>query len=320
MQKPYFEPDHSDRDQPYYPFHCHIQDGYDHPLICAAHWHDAIEILYGTQGSATLMLNGSCYHFKAGDMVLINTRDVHAIWGGPETQYDCIKFSPEILYTAARFIFESRYVLPFTLSGKTPQKVFSSGELNGTFLPELIREIMDEWSKKTYGFELAVRTAISRIFLWVLRCWHDKGLIVESAHPYRDQDLERLRVAFDCLDHAYRQPLTAKHVAERCNMSYSYFSRFFKSVMGKSFTAYLNYVRIKEAEKQLLLTDRTITEIAMDTGFSSASYFISRFRQQKKISPGQYRQQLRSAQSAITGLSPEQPDRLGFLEPDSITG
>lgn len=292
MQEPYYEPDIDSTDRPYYPFSCHIQSWQGSTRMCDAHWHYAIEILYATRGSASVLLNGRFYTFGQGDMVLINARDVHTIWGAQQTEYICIKFNPEILYTAARFVFESRYVLPFTMANTSPQKVFLRSEIEGTPLPALIREIMQEMSDQTYGFELAVRTSISRIFLWVLRSWRDRGILVDSGHIFQDKDMERLQAVFDCLDHQYMNRLTAKQMARLCNMSYSYFSRYFKAVMGKSFTAYLNYVRITEAEKLLLSTDQTVTEIAMATGFASASYFISQFRQLKKMSPHHYRLQL----------------------------
>ncbi|MDW7656471.1 MAG: AraC family transcriptional regulator [Bacillota bacterium] len=292
MIEPYYEPDIKSGNKPYYPFHCHTQGWQGHSQMSAAHWHYAIEILYATRGTASILLNGRYYTFGQGDMVLINARDVHAIWGDYQTQYICVKFNPEILYTAARFAFESRYVVPFTMARASPQKVFPRAEIEDTPLPGLIREIIEEMSDQSYGFELAVRTNISRIFLWVLRNWRDRGLQIDSGHIFKEQDMERLQSVFDCLDHQYMHQLTAEQMARLCNMSYSYFSRYFKAVMGKSFTAYLNYVRITEAEKLLLSTDKTITEIAMATGFASASYFISQFRQLKKMSPHHYRLQL----------------------------
>ena len=288
----YYEPETASLTWPYYPFRCHVQSWSGESQFCGAHWHYAIEILYATRGQASILLNGRFYSFSAGDMVLINARDVHAIWGEPRTQYTCIKFNPEILYTAARFAFESRYVLPFTMADSSPQKVFLRSEIDPTPLPALIREIMQELTERDYCFELAVRTNISRIFLWVLRSWQGKGLRIDSGHDFREQDMERLQAVFDCLDHQYMNRLTVADMAVSCNMSYSYFSRYFKSVMGKSFTAYLNYVRITEAEKLLLASDKSITEIAMETGFASVSYFISQFRKMKKQSPRQYRQQL----------------------------
>lgn len=292
MDEPYYEDIKPKDGQPYYPINCHSQKNGGRPLMAAAHWHYRIEILYATSGKATVFLNGRFYDFKKGDMVLISAREVHAVWGEPETAYVVINFDPDILYTAARSIFESRYVLPFTMARESPQKVFSEEEIGSTPLPGMILTALQETESGAYGYELAVRTQICQIFLWVLRTWHARGLRIETGYSLRDKDLERLQAVFDHLDNAYMQNLTAEEMARRCNMSYSYFSRYFKATVGMSFTAYLNYIRLVEAEKLLISTDKTITEVAMQTGFSSASYFISQFRQHKEISPRQFRLRL----------------------------
>jgi AraC-like DNA-binding protein len=78
------------------------------------------------------------------------------------------------------------------------------------------------------------------------------------------------------------------------NMSYSYFSRYFKSLIGKTFSEYLTYVRITEAEKMLLTTDLNITEVALESGYSNSSYFIAQFRVMKGMSPRQFKKKVLS--------------------------
>jgi AraC-like DNA-binding protein len=58
--------------------------------------------------------------------------------------------------------------------------------------------------------------------------------------------------------------------------------------MRRSFREYLNYVRVTKAEKLLTNAEFNITEIAMQVGFSTSSYFIQQFKQFKDISPKQY--------------------------------
>ncbi len=302
ISEPVYEDVKSRSDRLIYPFSCNRQANQGQPMMVDAHWHYDIEMLYALSGEARLFLNGRFYSFAAGDMVLISAREVHAVWGSEDTEYICIKFDPEILYTSSRSIFESRYVLPFTMSKVELQKIFSEHEIKHTPLPALIHSALQEFTDKTYGFELAVRTHICQIFLWVLRNWQGKGLEIDTSYALNDSDRERLQVVFDQIDQKYMQNLTAKEMARICNMSYSYFSRFFKSAIGKSFTAYLNHVRLTEAEKLLVTTSKTITEISMETGFSSTSYFISQFRRHKNVSPRQFRQKLTERLSVSSQL------------------
>lgn len=85
------------------------------------------------------------------------------------------------------------------------------------------------------------------------------------------------------------EDITARQVALMFNWSYSYFSRQFKKTADQSFSEYLNMIRIEEAERLLLNTEMSITEIAMNTGYSDVSYFIKRFKEVKKLTPAQLR-------------------------------
>jgi AraC-like DNA-binding protein len=86
---------------------------------------------------------------------------------------------------------------------------------------------------------------------------------------------------------------TLEAVARYCGLSYNHFSASFKRIIGRSFTDYLDLIRINEAERLLLSTDNSVTDIAFSCGFSSSSHFISRFKSQKGITPGQFRKKIR---------------------------
>jgi AraC family transcriptional regulator, transcriptional activator of pobA len=74
-------------------------------------------------------------------------------------------------------------------------------------------------------------------------------------------------------------------------MSYHHFCRFFKRITGKTFMQYLNFVRVREAEKLILTTDKNISEIAQDVGFAGVSGFNKAFKKEKHLSPIAYKKQ-----------------------------
>lgn len=274
-----------------YPFKSHIQECHGEGVMTEAHFHEYIEILFCLSGKINIFLDGKSYTFTVGDMIVINSMEVHYILATSEdcNKYIVIRFEPEILYTTSRTIFEAKYVLPFTMKKSTHQRLFKDEELKDTFIPHLLNEITIEDTQKKYGFELAIRTHICRIFLWILRSWNQKGLDLNIGYDFNENTIERLQKVFDYVEKNYENPISISSVAKLCNMSYSYFSRFFKTVMQKNFSEYLNYVRITEAEKLLTTTDLNITEIALTVGFSTSSYFIHQFKLYKNITPKQFR-------------------------------
>jgi AraC-like DNA-binding protein len=292
MKEAYFEDIQLNISSPY-PFSCAISHSRGKDFIIHPHWHYYIELLFFLSGHARIFLGGEAYGANKGDMVLINACEVHSITAEADcdTRYIVIKFDPEILYMQ-KAVFELKYILPFTLGKISYQKVFTGQELKDTVIPSLVQDIYEEYFRKQYGFELAVQTGICRTFLWILRNWHRKGIHFDMGWILKDADIQRFQKLFDYVNKNYHQNISVTKAAKLCNMSYSYFSRKFKEITGKTFTEYLNYVRIREAEKLLITTDMNITQIALNTGFSSTSYFIKQFRHHKNISPKRFRNEI----------------------------
>lgn len=292
--EPYFEEQLWDEDSDHNPFSCFISDSHGRLFNILPHWHYYIELLYSIEGQAQVVLGGKRYTFNQGDLALISAREVHSIYTeqGSDTRYIVVKFSPEVLYTTTRTIFESKYVLPFTMARTAYQRIFRKEEIDDTPIPALVQEIYQEYVSKNHGYELAVRANICRIFLWVLRDWNKKGLNFDIGSTIKELNINKMQEVVDYLDSHYNEEISTESMARMCRMSYGYFCRQFKEIMGKTFIEYLNYIRITEAEKLLLTSDLNVTQIALIMGFSNTSYFIEQFRHFKSISPKQFRKKV----------------------------
>lgn len=98
-----------------------------------------------------------------------------------------------------------------------------------------------------------------------------------------------LQIIYDELD----SPLLLNEVAERVNMSRSYFSACFKKVTGSSFNQYVREKRIRIAKEYLENTDYSIMEIALKCGYEDEKYFGKVFRQETGFLPSKYRKEKR---------------------------
>ena len=87
----------------------------------------------------------------------------------------------------------------------------------------------------------------------------------------------------------YHTNITLADLTKHFNRSPSHISHLFKKESGMSIRAYCNNLKLEDAEKLLLHTDSTITEIAFDVGFNDSSYFIFLFKKRFGVSPLQYR-------------------------------
>lgn len=284
----FFEERKADIDGFEIPIQCILMETSRSTISTNAHYHDYIEILYGIDCNAIVWHNGEETQLKSGDLIIINSKKPHEVYTKQaKSSYVVIKFMPQILYAAEQSVFEFKYIMPFLADTGQYNNFFKAENLKDSNIPTIMNDIMDEWNKKDYGYEIALRIYVNRIVLWLLRKWN-------SENPQPTESYGTMAIIQKVLECVQKNPQYAdlKSVAEECGLSYSYLSRIFKRVMKKSFSEYVNYIRITEAQRLLASTEKSITEIAQDVGFSTASYFIDTFKKQVHVTPLKFRSNL----------------------------
>jgi len=99
----------------------------------------------------------------------------------------------------------------------------------------------------------------------------------------------KIKYAIQFINSNYMEDLSLQRVSDRIGLSPKYFSSLFKKKTEKSFIEYVNQVRIEESKRLLILTDRTILDIALSVGYEDVSYFSKIFKKITTLSPNQYR-------------------------------
>ena len=87
----------------------------------------------------------------------------------------------------------------------------------------------------------------------------------------------------------YDKTISLSDVAQHVHLSENYLSRLFRKATGTTFVNYLNSIRINQAKKLLLSTDRHVTKIAFEIGFNNLPHFNRTFRALQKCSPSDFR-------------------------------
>lgn len=86
-----------------------------------------------------------------------------------------------------------------------------------------------------------------------------------------------------------KEQLRIDDIANVANMSVSNMCDFFKKSTSKTIISYINELRIADAAIMLIETDKTILEIAYESGYQTISHFNNKFKKYKKQTPTQYR-------------------------------
>ena len=241
------------------------------------HWHDCIEMVYVEKGYMRIFFNNEWREMVAGDLVFVPPQRVHyMICDNDETAKTVIGISRSLICDSE--VDEENVLLPFETDRIDNHCFFKdNGELS-----EIINRLhsIDE----SYVGKLLIQAEILHIYAYIYREWINKGL--SFAEPIRDRIIfeitKTLEKDFDTAPSAYE-------MSKKLGISYSYMCHLLTDKLGTNYSSLLNSFRIENAKKLLLTTDKNITEIGFDCGFSDSSYFIKMFKRTVGTTPKKYR-------------------------------
>lgn len=105
-----------------------------------------------------------------------------------------------------------------------------------------------------------------------------------------NRDSDRLNKVFNYLMTHFTEDIQLEKVAELANMSYSGFCRYFKNRTKKTFSHFVNEIRIGYACKRLMESDiASISNICFESGFNNLTNFNEQFKKIVKVTPHQFK-------------------------------
>lgn len=269
-----------------FPVDIFIQDNQVANVIVEPHWHECFELLYMMEGSAEQQINEKCFKAVKHDLVILSEGDVHSTYCEKDenTRILVIKFLPDVIDSGYSRMFESKYIIPF-LNYKSDNIYHLPDTLkNSKILFKLMMELYEEFITKDIGYEIYVKGYIYQLIALLIR-----NNIISLCNPSNtnaQSDILKLDVLFKYIEEHYAERIDLKKAADMLNLSYSYFSRYFKRITGRTFKEYIDFVRICEVEKLILSTNMNISQAAYEVGFCNVSSFNRLFRRVKGYPPG----------------------------------
>ena len=247
------------------------------------HWHSYYEITLIMEGEACYFVNGQAFEVSAGDIILFNNAELHG-WQvfGQEMRVMAMVFSPELISLFSGFS-DTDYLKPFIERGANFKNRIGSGEPCAAEIARIMREIRQEWESRRVGYLLMIKADVLRILTLLVRHYHDDAR--GEVNTNRNKALVRLQAAFEYIDANYCGKVTLKEAADRVYMSPNYFSHFFHTATGISFSDYVTMRRVRKARGLLETTGMSIYEIAIECGFPNSSNFYRLYKKFTGKSP-----------------------------------
>lgn len=127
-------------------------------------------------------------------------------------------------------------------------------------------------------------------------------------NPFGQNEATRINQVYEYIMKNFTAEIKLETVADIAHMSPNAFSRYFKSRTHKTFSLFVNEIRIGHACKLLQGDDFTISQVCYASGFQSMTNFTKFFKRFMKKSPLQYRKDLvTSTQHTTVAYPPNSP-------------
>jgi AraC family transcriptional activator of pobA len=253
-------------------------------------YHDYLEITYNCGGTGVWHVSGREYSFAQADVAVIGNEQLHCIRPAAKVNLDLfsIFFKPDVVCPSSGD--ESKYDLtrPFRDSA---HHILKAAEFDHASLFAMMLEMHRIDRLKPKYHRLHLRHLLFELMLRLLHHYDDRRLFAEqpagNSHT-SESAIHRLNPVFNLVENHYRERITLDQAAQACNMSRTYFCRFFKNVTGTSFIDYLNTFRINQA-KQLIIGDTmTASQVAYHVGYNNLGYFFRSFKKHTSLRPKEF--------------------------------
>lgn len=272
------------------PIKTYIVDSSSRNLASDPHLHSEIELIYIVEGKMIFVFGEERIDVEAGKIIFINSLTVHFSESIPGvfTRMCLLQFNPCLIYNA-NIASEYKYLAPFIQQDTFKYYLLDTAQSEkNRLLASLLMEISTEFQGKNIAYEILIKSDLYKILTMLYR---DNILKFNLLNNLQKEEMlfTKLSKVLDYVEKNYAENITVENISQMLDLNYSYFCRLFKTATGKPFVQYLNFLRVSVAEKLLLTTDKPITEIIAETGFSSLSYFNRTFKKARGCSPSQYR-------------------------------
>lgn len=270
-----------------FPFAAYVWD----PQPCASrvplHWHKELELVRFSNGEYEISVDMHNVVVKSDAFLLLPGNIMHTFTLPANCQESAIVFDPNMLSFSAYDEVQSEIFEPLMSSNIPLPPIVTTDHPAFNRIDKLYRYCVRHGGTSNASERLLIKAKL----LEILAIYHEYGLISrKEMHGQKVKSKQdKLKELLNYVDAHYAGPITIRDASLRLGVTDQYFCRYFRRVIGMSFTEYLNDLRLRRATKEIELTNRPISDIAFDHGFENAGYFFKNFKLKYGITPLKYR-------------------------------
>lgn len=253
------------------------------------HYHDETELIYIKKGSGTRFIGDSISSFNDGDITLIGSNLPH-YWQFDDSFFEAGATGVEVYVVHFKKGFLGRDFFTLSENGEL-EKIMQlskrgiSVENGSTKIAWLITEVVQAAGTR--------RILLLLEALLEMACCENKQQLVSLGFKadFAVTEKDRLQSIYNFTIKHYRRKIKLKEAAALVQLTESAFCKFFKSRTGKTYTEFVNEIRVGHACRLLIENRLNIKEICFLCGFQNTASFHKCFKDVKDTTPLKYQKQ-----------------------------
>lgn len=252
------------------------------------HYHPELELTFIEKGNGTRLVGDHTESFSDGDLVLIGSNLPHT-WVSESKEE---KQSAIVIQFRQALISEKQLEMPEFAGIK---KLFSRSYRGIYFNEKTAKEFNPILSNILELKGLEKLAELWRVLHLLSKKRNYRLLSSPIYRPSLGTDSEsRIDRACQFIHNNFTRKIPLDEISQTVGLTPTSFCRFFKKMTGKSFTDYVNDLRVSRARKLLTESEVNISEIAYSSGFESMTHFNRIFSKKNEMPPREYRKKVKS--------------------------
>lgn len=235
----------------------------------ATNWHDNPEVQLCVEGEGFVLIDGERYPFREGDIIVVNSNQVHFTGTDSRLTYHCLILDDTFCKIANLPYQQTRF-----------ETSFRDEEVRQHILDVVATQLSPEDAFRVTRLQIDVAKLLILL--------HQKHTLATQPAGQASPATEGVRAAIRYLREHYSEQVTLDALARAVYMEKCSMCKAFKRLTGQTVIEYLNNYRCEKA-KEFLSTGKTVTETAVLCGFHNMSYFTKTFKQATGKLPSAYK-------------------------------
>ncbi|HEY5563712.1 MAG TPA: helix-turn-helix domain-containing protein [Clostridiaceae bacterium] len=277
----------------------------DYPI----HWHNSIEIIFVLEGNINVLIESGIYEVVEKEIEIINCDEAHRIYSENKNKVLVFHIDPTFF---EKYYDDMKNIYFYTNSSEEGAQQEEKYDVLRRYLSILACEAI----QKSENFDDEIEEVLVELLFHLINNFHYLN--------YDEKDVKENELQFQryhriskYIYNNYMNKISLQDIANQEYLSSYYLSHQIKDMAGTNFKELLNGVRVDESIKLILDTDKTLSDISLDVGFSHTRYYNKSFKDHYNCTPLQFKKKYHIPEGKFDSFKKMQtfdlPEALDFL-------